>query len=126
GLPLFAAGKSYGGRMASVAVAEGRIAPAGLVYLGYPLHPPGEPEKPRAEHLTGIAVPQLFVEGTRDPFIQPVSQLEDAVASCSDASIVWIEGGAHSFEVAGTRRDPEVIGAELAASVLPWLRERTR
>jgi len=122
GTPLVAAGKSYGGRMASMAAAEGAIAPAGLVYLGYPLHPPGEPEKLRASHLPLVAAPQLFVTGTRDPFVQPVSQLEEAVAACSDAAIAWIEGGGHSFEIAGARRAPEVIGADVAASVLPWLR----
>ena len=50
-MPIFAVGKSYGGRMASMAAAEGGIDPAGLVYLGYPLHPPGKPDKPRIEHL---------------------------------------------------------------------------
>ncbi|WP_454111294.1 alpha/beta hydrolase family protein [Microbacterium aurum] len=124
GVPLIAAGKSYGGRMASVAAAEGAIAPAGLLYLGYPLHPPGEPEKMRASHLPLVTAPQLFVSGTRDPFVQPVSQLADAVGACPDAEVLWIDGGGHSFEVAGARRAPEVTGAELAASVLPWLRAR--
>jgi predicted alpha/beta-hydrolase family hydrolase len=71
GVPFVAAGKSYGGRMASMAAAGGAIAPAALVYLGYPLHPPGAPEKLRADHLPQITVAQLFVEGTNDPFIQP-------------------------------------------------------
>src|SRR5690606_6233196 len=61
--PVWAAGKSYGGRMASMAVADG-LQVEGLAYLGYPLHAPGKPEKPRAEHLPAIEVPQLFVEGT--------------------------------------------------------------
>ncbi|WP_194420016.1 alpha/beta family hydrolase [Microbacterium abyssi] len=111
--PLWAAGKSYGGRMASMAVADG-LEVDGLVYLGYPLHPPGESEKLRAEHLPSIAVPQLFVEGTNDPFIQPTSQLEDVVGACQDARIVWIEGGGHSFEVKGHKRPADEIGASLA------------
>lgn len=114
--PLWAAGKSYGGRMASMAVAE-RLEVDGLAYLGYPLHPPGSPEKLRADHLPLIAVPQLFVEGTNDAFIQPVSQLEDVVASCQDARIAWIEGGGHSFEVKGRKRPADEVGASLAPLV---------
>ena len=93
----------------------------GLVYLGYPLHPPGEPEKLRAEHLPAIAVPQLFIEGTNDPFIQPVSQLEDVVATCQDARIAWIDGGGHSFEVKGRKRPAEEVGASLAPLVADHL-----
>ncbi|SDQ06941.1 alpha/beta family hydrolase [Microbacterium sp. cf332] len=118
-LPVVAAGKSYGGRMASVAAAQGRIDPALLVYLGYPLHPPGRPDRPRVEHLPGVTGPQLFVSGTRDPFVEPVADLEAAVSTCVDAEIVWVEGGRHSFEVAGSRREPEVVGAELAAVIAP-------
>ncbi|MGO1802715.1 MAG: alpha/beta hydrolase family protein [Microbacteriaceae bacterium] len=118
--PLWAAGKSYGGRMASMAVADG-VEVDGLVYLGYPLHPPGEPEKLRAEHLPAIAVPQLFIEGTNDPFIQPVSQLEDVVATCQDARIAWIDGGGHSFEVKGRKRPAEEVGASLAPLVADGL-----
>jgi len=113
---IWATGKSYGGRMASMAVAEG-MEVDGLAYLGYPLHPPGDPEKLRADHLPPIAVPQLFVEGTNDAFIQPVSQLEDVVASCQDARIAWIEGGGHSFEVKGRKRPADEVGASLAPLV---------
>ena len=124
GLPVWAAGKSYGGRMASMAAAEGLIAPAGLVYLGYPLHPPGDPAKERSAHLPAIAVPQLFVEGTNDPFIAPRAQFDDAVAACQDARVHWIEGGGHSFEVKGSRRPADEIGADLAPTVAAFLRER--
>ena len=58
GKPVFASGKSYGGRMASMAAAEGAIDPAGLVYLGYPLHPPGEPAKARVAHLPDVTQPR--------------------------------------------------------------------
>lgn len=123
-LRLWAAGKSYGGRMASMAAAEGAIAPAGLVYLGYPLHPPGRPDKLRAEHLPAIAQPQLFVEGTNDPFVDPHVQLEEAVASCQDAVIAWIEGGGHSFEVKGGKRAADEVGARLAPISAEWIRSR--
>jgi predicted alpha/beta-hydrolase family hydrolase len=122
GTPVFATGKSYGGRMASMAAAEGAIAPDGLVYLGYPLHPPGRPDKPRVDHLPGIGQPQLFVEGTNDPFVDPHVQLEEAVASCRAAEISWIEGGGHSFEVKGRKRPPAEIAAELATGVAAWMR----
>ncbi|WP_214468295.1 alpha/beta hydrolase family protein [Microbacterium flavescens] len=123
-LPFWASGKSYGGRMASMAAAEGRIAPRGLIYLGYPLHPPGDPAKARTAHLPDVAPPQLFLEGTKDPFIQPIEQLEQAVASCQDAEILWVDGGGHSFEIKGRKRAAEDIGAELAPSVAGWMRRR--
>ncbi len=113
---VWAVGKSYGGRMASMAASEG-LTVDGLAYLGYPLHAPGKPEKPRAEHLPAIAVPQLFIEGTNDPFIQPVTQFDEVVATCQDARVVWIEGGGHTFEVKGRKRPASEIGASLAPIV---------
>jgi predicted alpha/beta-hydrolase family hydrolase len=124
-LPFWASGKSYGGRMASMAAAEGAITPRGLVYLGYPLHPPGDPAKLRVAHLPAVAPPQLFVEGTNDPFIQPREQLEDAVASCQDAEIAWIDGGGHSFEVKGRKRPAPEVAADLAPLVADWMRARS-
>lgn len=122
GAAVWACGKSYGGRMASMAAADG-LEVEGLVYLGYPLHPPGKPEKPRVEHLPAVRPPQLFVEGTNDPFVQPLSQLDDAVASCQDARIAWIDGGGHSFEVKGSRRPADVVGAGLAPLVTQFIEE---
>lgn len=124
GVRVWACGKSYGGRMASMAVAEG-LEVDGLVYLGYPLHPPGRPEKPRVEHLPAVRPPQLFVEGTNDPFVQPLSQLEEAVASCQDARIAWIDGGGHSFEVKGRKRPADEVGASLAPTVAEFIAERS-
>lgn len=122
---IWACGKSYGGRVASMAVADG-LDVNGLVYLGYPLHPPGKPEKPRVERLPAVRAPQLFVEGTNDPFVQPLAQLEEAVASCPDARIAWIDGGGHSFEVKGAKRPADVIGAELAPLVVAFIDEVER
>src|SRR3546814_14959001 len=121
--PMWAAGKSYGGRMASMAAAEGAISPAGLVYLGYPLHPPGRPDKVRTTHLPDVSAPQLFVSGTRDAFVDPRAQLEEAVASCQEARLVWIEGAGHSFEGAGRPRGAAVLGRSDAGRVgKEWLR----
>jgi predicted alpha/beta-hydrolase family hydrolase len=117
GASIWAVGKSYGGRMASMAVAEG-LDVAGLAYLGYPLHPPGQPEKLRAEHLPGIAAPQLFIEGTNDPFTQPLRQFEEVLATCQDATVAWIEGGGHSFEVKGLKRTASEAGASVAPFVV--------
>lgn len=122
GAPVFAIGKSYGGRMASMAAAEGVIDLEGLVHLGYPLHPPGSPDKARTAHLPDVPQAQLFVAGTNDPFIDPHEQLEAAVASCRSAEVIWIEGGGHSFEVKGRKRPPAEVAAELAPRVAAWLR----
>ncbi|MDX2375748.1 dienelactone hydrolase family protein [Microbacterium sp. LRZ72] len=122
--PVWAAGRSYGGRMASMAVAEGVLDVAGLVYLGYPLHAPGRPERPRAAHLHTIDVPQLFLSGTADPFVQPVAQLQDVVASCPDATLHWVDGARHGFEVRGEKRSPAEIGAALAPTIAEFVRSR--
>jgi predicted alpha/beta-hydrolase family hydrolase len=119
--PLWAAGKSFGGRMASMAVAEGMPA-AGLVYLGYPLHPPGKPEKLRDEHLYGLTTPMLFLQGTRDTFATR-ELLEGVVSRIGPAATLqWCEGGDHSFAVAGTKRSAEEVGASLAAPVAGFMR----
>ncbi|QDY91247.1 dienelactone hydrolase [Arthrobacter sp. UKPF54-2] len=124
GEPLWAAGKSFGGRMASMAVAEGMPA-AGLVYLGYPLHPPGKPEKLRDEHLYGLTVPMLFLQGSRDTFATP-GLLESVVARIGGAATLqWCEGGDHSFAVAGRKRAPEEIGADLAAAAAEFIRQHS-
>ena len=120
GEPVWAGGKSFGGRMASMAVAEGMPA-AGLVYLGYPLHPPGKPDKVRDEHLYGLALPMLFLQGTRDPFATP-ELLEAVVARIGpSATLEWVDGGGHTFEVKGIKRSPEEIGASLAGPAAAFI-----
>jgi predicted alpha/beta-hydrolase family hydrolase len=85
-------GRSMGGRMCSMVVAEGTPA-AGLVLLSYPLHPPGKPDKLRVEHLPAIDVPCLFVSGDRDPFGTP-AELEAATATVpGPVRHVWLSGG---------------------------------
>lgn len=122
GGPLWAAGKSFGGRMASMAVAEG-MAAAGLVYLGYPLHPPGKPEKLRDQHLYGLTLPMLFLQGTRDPFATP-ELLEAVVARIgASAKLEWREDAGHTFDVAGHKRGAEEVGASLAPAVAAFLKQ---
>ena len=112
----FAGGKSMGGRIASMAAADGMPA-AGLVFLGYPLHPPGRPERIRDAHLPAVTVPMLFVQGTRDTFARP--DLLDAVLARLGpmATRIAVEGGDHSFRLPGERRDGHAIGASLAEPV---------
>ncbi|CEA09343.1 Alpha/beta hydrolase family protein [Arthrobacter saudimassiliensis] len=121
GEPVWACGKSFGGRMASMAVAEGMPA-AGLIYLGYPLHPPGKPEKLRDEHLYALTLPMLFLQGTRDPFALPGELEPVAERIGANARVERIEGGDHSFNVTGNKRPPADVGAGLAATVLEFLR----
>jgi hypothetical protein len=115
-----AGGKSMGGRIASMAAADGMPA-AGLVFLGYPLHPPGRPERIRDAHLPSVTVPMLFVQGTRDTFARP--DLLDAVLARLGplATQVTVEGGDHSFRVPGERRDGHAIGASLAEPVAEFV-----
>jgi uncharacterized protein len=104
-------GRSLGGRMCSMAVAEG-LAAAGLVLVSYPLHPPGRPDRLRVEHLGQLRVPCLFVSGTRDAFGRP-DELEAATAAVpAPVTHVWVEGGSHGLKGA----DPEV-----ARAVAGWL-----
>ena len=94
--PAILGGRSFGGRMCSVAVAEGLPA-LGLVLVSYPLHPPGRPEQRRTEHFPGLDVPCLFVSGTRDAFATP-EELEAASAAIpGPVTHVWIEGGDHGL-----------------------------
>jgi predicted alpha/beta-hydrolase family hydrolase len=117
---VWAAGKSFGGRMASMAVADG-MDTAGLVYLGYPLHPPGKPEKLRDEHLYGMATPMLFLQGTRDTFATPAI-LSGVVSRIGPTAVLeWVEGGDHSFAVAGKKRAADEVGASLAAPVARFI-----
>ena len=120
GQPVWAGGKSFGGRMASMAVAAGMPA-AGLVFLGYPLHPPGKPDKPRDEHLYGIDLPMLFVQGTRDPFAAP-DVLTPVVERIGTGTLRWIDEGNHSFEVRGAKRPPAEVGGGLAEIVAGFMR----
>jgi uncharacterized protein len=108
---IFAGGRSMGGRICSMAVAEG-LPSAGLVLVSYPLHPPGQPERLRTEHFGHIQLPCLFVSGTRDAFATP-AELEAAVAFIPGrVTLRLVEGGDHGLR----GRD-----AEVAKTVVDWL-----
>jgi predicted alpha/beta-hydrolase family hydrolase len=122
--PLFVGGKSMGGRIASHVVADGEDA-SGLIFLGYPLHPPGRPDRIRDAHLHAIRVPMLFIEGTRDPFC-PLETLDRALKKVTaETSVVVIEDGDHSFKVRKTSgRSTEAALLEVIDAVAAWVDER--
>jgi len=121
-LPLLAGGKSFGGRMTSQAAAEGVLRDVkGIVFFGFPLHPPGRPGTSRADHLAKVAVPMLFLQGTRDEFA-PLDLLRPIGESLgSRATLHVIDGADHGFHVLkrSGRTDNEVMG-ELAQAVASW------
>jgi predicted alpha/beta-hydrolase family hydrolase len=102
-------GRSMGGRICSMAVAEG-LACAGLVLISYPLHPPGRPDRPRTGHLGSLGVPCLFVSGTRDAFGSPEELAEATAVIPGPVTHVWIEGGDHGL------RGKDAAVAEAVAS----------
>jgi len=125
---LFIGGKSMGGRIAThVAAAPHPIADlAGLVLLGYPLHPPGRPDKLRAAHLASVQAPMLFVQGSRDAFGAP-SELEPFVAPLASRGtrIFAIEGGDHSLAVPRSRGlDLEKVLALVADEIAAFTSSR--
>ena len=123
---LMIGGKSMGGRIASQTVAADVRAGrdpgvAGLVLLGYPLHPPGRPDKLRAAHLPTIAAPMLFVQGSRDAFGRP-DELRPVLAECADAELVVVEGGDHSFKVrGGDARALEDVYTTVQDAIANWM-----
>ena len=128
GLPLLAGGKSLGGRMTSLTVADERSAPGpgiasvrGLVFFGFPLHPAGRPGTQRAEHLARVRIPMLFLQGTRDALadLALLRPLCDTLVPLSTLHVV--EGGDHSFHMLKRfgKTDADVL-AELARTAASW------
>ena len=100
-------GRSMGGRMCSMAVADGLPA-AGLVLISYPLHPPGRPDKLRIEHLPALDVPCLFISGTRDAFGSPEELEHHTAAIPGPVTHVWIDGKGHDLKGQDARLAEEV------------------
>jgi predicted alpha/beta-hydrolase family hydrolase len=124
GLPLVIGGKSMGGRIASQVAAQHVGGIAGLVYLGYPLHPPGKPEQRRDRHLPDIAEPMLFVQGTRDQF-GTADEIRELLPRLNPrATLFEVQDGDHSFKVrvsvAGKR--PEAVLTEIFDAVAGFIR----
>jgi uncharacterized protein len=122
-LPLFAGGKSFGGRMTSGAQAADPLAGVlGLVFLGFPLHPAGQPGQERAAHLSDIRIPMLFLQGTRDTLAE-LDQLEPVVKSLGkQATLKLFDQADHSFHVPAKsgRQDGEVM-SEMLDKMAAWI-----
>jgi predicted alpha/beta-hydrolase family hydrolase len=123
-LPILAGGKSLGGRMTSSAMAREPIEGVrGLVFLGFPLHPPGKPGVGRAEHLQRVPVPMLFLQGTRDSLAELglITSVCDGLGAGTTLHVV--EGADHSFAVLkrSGRGEAEVLD-ELADTTAAWAR----
>ena len=121
-LPLFAGGKSLGGRMTSQAAAKGLLSGVrGLVFVGFPLHPPNKPGTKRAEHLKQVTVPMLFLQGTRDT----LADLTLLKPICKDlgsrATLHIIETADHSFHMLkkSGKTDAQAL-RELAQTTASW------
>lgn len=114
---IFAGGKSMGGRIASQACALGLFdpLPAGLVFFGYPLHPPGKPAQRRDKHLPNISVPMLFLHGSRDSFGSG-DEMRELTAGLRGATLELIEDGDHSL-VRPKRADPKGQSVDHALDV---------
>jgi predicted alpha/beta-hydrolase family hydrolase len=125
-LPLFAGGKSMGGRMTSLAIAE-RPLPgvAGLIFLGFPLHRPGEESDARAEHLRGVDLPMLFIQGTRDRLAR-IERIERVCAALGPRAILHVvEGADHGFGVLKrSGRTAEDVRCEIADAAANWIDRR--
>ncbi len=121
---LYVSGKSMGGRIASQLVADGRLQAAGLVLFGYPLHPPGKKDRIRDQHFPRIAVPSLFIQGTRDPLCD-LDLLRQSLPSLGGpCRLEIVDGGDHSFKVLkSTGRSREEVVAWVLGRALDWLAE---
>jgi predicted alpha/beta-hydrolase family hydrolase len=123
GDPVWAGGKSLGGRIASMMVADGSLSAAGLVFVGYPLHPPGRRDRIRDEHLSDVEVPMLFLQGTSDPFAR-WDLLRATVDRLGDrATLHPVEGGDHSFRVRGRPKDDVGTGTALGEAAARFILE---
>jgi hypothetical protein len=123
GLPLVAGGKSFGGRMSSQAQA---VAPLpgvrGLVFLGFPLHPPGKPSAERAAHLNEVKIPMLFLQGTRDEFAELRLLQPTVMALGSCATLHLVDDGDHSLHVpARSGRKNSDVMAEVLDGAAAWI-----
>ena len=135
---LVIGGKSMGGRIASQVAAVDGTGVDGLVFLGYPLHPPGRPDKLRAEHLKDIRAPMLFMQGSRDAFgtpdeIRAILKIKsttgrrpvdktDKLAACR-TTIYEISGGDHSFKVPKSAGSQEEVYEQAMDEIEAWVRE---
>jgi uncharacterized protein len=119
-LPLFIGGKSMGGRIASQVAAQDAAGLSGLVYLGYPLHPPGKREQRRDAHLPDMHCRMLFVQGTRDAF-GTADEIRALLPRLHSATLHAVEGGDHSFKVPGGAAKQAPVLEQIMDAVVEWI-----
>jgi uncharacterized protein len=117
-LPLFAGGKSFGGRMTSQLLSKKNNVTAvrGIVFFGFPLHPAGKPSTDRAKHLQDVTIPMLFHQGTRDTLAE-INMVEDVCKGLKGTTLIRYEGADHSFKISKRNNIPE-----LAANTSVWIK----
>jgi uncharacterized protein len=116
-IPLFVSGKSFGGRMSSQYLSKNQSFVKGIIFFGFPLHPPGKPSIERAEHLKDVKVPMLFMQGTRDELAE-WSLLESVTHSLPQAMLRKMEGADHAFKASKQNLIPQ-----LASLTKDWIYE---
>lgn len=121
---LLVGGKSLGAATSAAAAGQGAIAPPGVVYLGFPLHQPRKPERSRERVLKAVSVPQLFVEGTRDPFCQPERLKQILAELTAPVEVFSVQDADHGFfPPEGSTRTVDQIYTEIAHKVGQWCGE---
>ena len=123
GAKVFIGGKSMGGRIATHIAAQGVDGIAGVVLLGYPLHPPGRPDKRRDSHLPQIQEPALFVQGAADTFGTD-TEIRALISTMQNATLHVIDGGDHSFKVKGGAAKVAAAFDEAIGAVELWIKQR--
>lgn len=121
GLPLFIGGKSMGGRIASHIAAQGVQDVRGIVFFGYPLHPPGRPDQRRDAHLPQIREPMLFVQGSADTFGSE-AEITALLPSLPRSTLHVIRGGDHSFKVPGGAKAQQPAFDEAMTAAAAWMK----
>ncbi len=123
-LPMFAAGKSFGGRMSSQAQATQPLPNVrGLIFLGFPLHPAGKPSITRADHLHRVQVPMLFLQGTRDALADMELMRDMTATLANDVSLHVVDGADHSFHVLKrSGRDDGQVLVEMLDTMVAWMK----
>ena len=124
-LPLFIGGKSMGGRIASQVASQGVEGVRGLVFFGYPLHPPGNPDKRRDAHLAQIAEPMLFLQGSADTFGNE-TEMTALIATLPRAELHVVPGGDHSFKVKGGAQAQQPAFDRVVSTAVEWMVKNRR
>jgi predicted alpha/beta-hydrolase family hydrolase len=121
-VPLFIGGKSMGGRISSHIAAQGVDGVSGLLFFGYPLHPPGRPEQRRDAHLPDIKEPMLFIQGSDDTFGNE-GELRALMPRLQNATLHVIKGGDHSFKVRGGAAAAEAAFQDAINAAAAWIED---